>query len=92
MDGDYDRPAAAGAGGVMAEYFADLQENQYTAEISATVQMIDGRFEELTVTPSGEAQTIEPDSGYAAFSRVHVNPIPQNWGLITWNGATLTVS
>lgn len=85
----------------MAEYFADLQENQYTADIQSdhydvdvgeTIQIVDGRFQDLTVTPTNELQIIEPDVGYTAFSRAIINPIPQNYGLITWNGSTLTVS
>lgn len=76
----------------MAEYYAELQETQYTAEIDAAVNIVDGRFQEVTVTPSGDAQIIEPDSGYTAFTRVLVNPIPQNWGLITWDGVGIRVS
>ena len=74
------------------EYIARLQETAYSAEIGEVVQVVDGRYEPLTVTPSAEAQDITPGAGFAAFNTVHVEPIPQNWGLITWNGSTLTVS
>ena len=43
------------------------------------------------VTPSEETQILETDSLYMR-SNVTINPIPSNYGLITWNGSTLTVS
>lgn len=43
------------------------------------------------VTPTREAQVL-PTAGRRMASDVVVNPIPSNYGLITWNGATLTVS
>lgn len=46
---------------------------------------------EYNFTPTQEAQTVEI-SGLRATQNITINPIPQNYGLITWNGATLTVS
>ena len=43
------------------------------------------------VTPSAETQTLETDSFYMN-GNITINPIPSNYGLITWNGSTLTVS
>ena len=48
----------------------------------------DGAYE---WTPTQSTQTI----GIAdkkALNNITINPIPQNYGLITWNGSTLTVS
>lgn len=42
-------------------------------------------------TPTEETQTIEI-SGKAATQDIIINPIPSNYGLITWNGSVLTVS
>ncbi|WP_405345581.1 hypothetical protein [Ruminococcus sp.] len=42
-------------------------------------------------TPAQEAQTIEI-AGMWAAADITINPIPSNYGLITWNGATLLVS
>lgn len=42
-------------------------------------------------TPTQNQQTIEIQ-GLKAVQNIRINPIPQNYGLITWNGATLTVS
>lgn len=47
-----------------------------------------GRY---TFTPTGEMQTV-PIGGKTASRDIIINPIPNNYGLITWNGATLTVS
>ena len=43
------------------------------------------------VTPSSETQTLETDSFYMN-GNITINPIPSNYGLITWNGSSLTVS
>ena len=42
-------------------------------------------------TPSDTAQTIEI-ANERAISNITINPIPSNYGLVTWNGSTLTVS
>lgn len=43
------------------------------------------------VTPSGVAQTLAT-AGRRMASDVTVQPIPSNYGLVTWDGSTLTVS
>lgn len=45
-----------------------------------------------SATPTEAAQTIAADSGYDGLSQVTVNPIPTNYGLITYNGSSLMVS
>lgn len=44
-----------------------------------------------TVTPSAETQTISTE-GYRMGHDIVVNPIPSNYGLITWDGHTINVS
>ena len=43
------------------------------------------------ITPSAEAQTL-PSTDTVMHGDIVINPIPSNYGLITWNGTTLTVS
>ena len=43
------------------------------------------------VTPSEDVQTLQM-ANMAVLQNIVVNPIPSNYGLITWNGSTLTVS
>ena len=43
------------------------------------------------VTPSAEKQTLRT-AGRLPSGDIVVNPIPSNYGLITWNGSVLTVS
>lgn len=43
------------------------------------------------VTPSSEMQTLNTEQ-LMMSENVTINPIPSNYGLITWNGSTLTVS
>ena len=46
---------------------------------------------EYNVVPSGETQTLNT-MGKLLLDNVTINPIPSNYGLITWNGSVLTVS
>lgn len=45
----------------------------------------------IDITPTEEAQIV-PTSGYMMQADIVVEPIPSNYGLITWDGTTLTVS
>jgi hypothetical protein len=47
--------------------------------------------QEKSAIPTEQKQTIFPDTGFM-LSAVTVDPIPPNYGKITWNGVTLTVS
>lgn len=42
-------------------------------------------------TPTQNTQTI-PINGFKAIEDITIEPIPSNYGLITWNGSTITVS
>lgn len=44
-----------------------------------------------SVTPSQETQALATE-GLVMIEDVVVNPIPSNYGLITWSGSVLTVS
>lgn len=55
---------------------------------TVTPPVYSGAYE---VTPSRTAQTI-PTAGLMMSGDLKVNPIPSNYGLITWNGSTLMVS
>lgn len=44
-----------------------------------------------TITPGMEAQTLATD-GLRMTGNVTIEAIPQNYGLITWNGSFLTIS
>lgn len=46
---------------------------------------------DYVVTPSQETQTLETENKRMT-GNVTINPIPSNYGLITWNGAFITVS
>jgi len=54
-----------------------------------------GEYAEYTgehvFTPSMETQTIEI-ANKLSQQNITINPIPSNYGLITWNGSKLTVS
>lgn len=46
---------------------------------------------ETVITPTQETQVLAT-TGLMIPTDIVVNPIPSNYGLITWNGSTLTVS
>ena len=43
------------------------------------------------VTPSSEAQVLDTDT-LILDGNITINPITSNYGLITWDGSTITVS
>lgn len=43
------------------------------------------------ITPSEETQTLQT-ANRTVLQNIVINPIPSNYGRITWNGSTLTVS
>lgn len=45
----------------------------------------------VEVTPSSETQVLDT-AEYYMKSNITIKPIPNNYGLITWDGSTLTVS
>lgn len=49
-------------------------------------------LQEKTIVPGAEEQTITADVGFGGLSSVTISPIPQNYGLISWDGSTITVS
>lgn len=54
--------------------------------------ILPGDYEgEYRFTPSSEPQVI-PTGGKTLTLDIVVDPIPDNYGLITWNGSSLTVS
>ena len=54
----------------------------------ATYERYDGEYE---VIPSTEEQILETEMKLAK-KNIIIKPIPQNYGLITWDGSTITVS
>lgn len=67
---------------------AETLEGPLTIPAAVLPPSYEGDYE---VTPSGETQILETDQLYMQGD-ITINPIPSNYGLITWNGSTLTVS
>ena len=49
-------------------------------------------LQDKTIVPGAEEQIITADVGFGGLSSVTISPIPQNYGLITYDGSTITVS
>lgn len=56
--------------------------------VNIGADLYDGQYE---WTPSTESQTI-PINGLQATADIVIQPIPNNYGLVTYNGSTITVS
>lgn len=59
--------------------------------INATIITTPEYHGTYTVTPSSTAQVLLT-ADLKCTDNITVNPIPSNYGLITWNGSSLTVS
>lgn len=69
-------------------------EEELTLLVGETTIVHDGGDDYLgpyEFTPTEETQTVEID-GLKATDDITINPIPSWYGLITWNGSTITVS
>ena len=72
---------------------ATSQKTQISTGIPVVKEFIErptyeGAYE---ITPSEETQTL-PTNGLRMTDNVVINPIPSNYGLITWDGTVITVS
>ena len=73
--------------------FLAVRDQTFQLEMDTTITIggtdtYDGEYE---VTPTEETQIL-PTVGLLMKHNVTVNPIPTNYGRITWNGSTITVS
>lgn len=66
----------------------DYDIGEYLPVVYTDAPTYDGPYE---VTPSNKAQAL-PTGGKAMSNDVIIGPIPNNYGLITWDGTKLTVS
>lgn len=61
-------------------------------EMEAVVQILPHPYTgDYQITPTSERQILHTE-GKSMTGDLVIDPIPNNYGLITWNGSTLTVS
>lgn len=82
--------------GTLQEVTSLQGELQSTSELSAdlTIPPIRGGIPyggDYEITPTEEVQILET-SGKILARNITIQPIPSNYGLVTWNGTTLTIS
>lgn len=64
----------------------------FTAKMNTVVKVMGDVYTGIyEFTPTQETQVIGIKNKQA-IADIVINPIPNNYGLITWNGSTLTVS
>lgn len=69
------------------------QDQTFNVSMETSVQIVHGESYEgdYEVTPTTEAITLNT-MDKTLLDNIVINPIPSNYGLITWNGSTLMVS
>lgn len=77
----------------MTFHITFASDGDFAADFGSVIEVpvadyYDGDYE---LTPTQETQVI-PIIGKTARRNITVAPIPSNYGLVTWNGAVLTVS
>lgn len=72
----------------VADVALEWGSDEYVRVVNVTADEYDGPYD---ATPSSAAQTF-PTTGKLMTADFVVNPIPSNYGLVTWDGAVLTVS
>lgn len=65
---------------------------QYELVFNVQKIAISGKMQQKEVTPTQSTQEVVPDGQFTGLSKVVVNPIPHNYGHITFNGGVITVS
>lgn len=72
-----------------------VSEGSVSVNLGIETQIVAGSLDEYegpySVTPTEEAQTLQTKN-FRMTDNIVVNPIPSNYGLITWNGSIITVS
>ncbi|WP_303229394.1 hypothetical protein [uncultured Dialister sp.] len=61
-------------------------------EISVRFDASIGNLQKKSIAPSSKRQVIYPDRGYSGMNVVVVEPIPSNYGEITYDGSKIIIS
>lgn len=69
-----------------------LTAGQYCEDNFTLTDASTASLQDKTVTPTQSTQTISADAGYGGLGTVTVNPIPSNYGLVTYNGSVITIT
>ena len=75
-------------------YLVDVSEDEnIVISMDSSIQIINTETYQgdYVITPQTEMVTLETE-GLAMSQNIIINPIPSNYGLITWDGSVLTVS
>ena len=69
-----------------------IEESVYRFRTDQGIPILPDEYQgPYEVTPTEATQTL-PTEGLMMAQNVKVKPIPNNYGLITWNGSVITVS
>lgn len=67
------------------------QDLSLALDYGETIIVTPGRLESVEVTPQSVDVLVSPSEGYRGLSSVLVKAIPNNYGLVEYNGVTLTI-
>ena len=68
-----------------------LLSQDHTLTGSISIDILSPYIGPTIITPTSEKQTLKTRNE-TLFEDIIINPIPSNYGLISWNGSVLTVS
>ena len=68
-----------------------LSQTQIVRDISEEGSNIESYTDSYMITPTQSTQVLFTNNKYMKDNLI-INPIPKNYGLVTWNGSYLTIS
>lgn len=73
--------------------FTVAQDDAQTFGVDTAITLVNGAAYEgaYEITPTADVQIV-PAAGLVMRNDLIINPIPDNYGLITWDGSVITVS
>lgn len=84
--------AEVAVGALALDAVVAVNDISIPAELGMAITVVAGHLEEMTATPSSETQVIVCDPGFDGISQITIDPIPSNYGRITYDGSIITVS
>lgn len=67
-------------------------DSKFNVEMTTVIEVFPDAYEgQYQITPNAETQVLDTRR-LVMIDNVTINPIPSNYGKITWNGSFLTIS
>lgn len=77
------------------KYVTTIAKNTYDASLDSTLNITiasGGHYDGDAIITPNNTQQVLVTAGLIVDSNITINPIPSNYGLVSWNGNVLTIS